>query len=319
MDDLEEDAKELIALGQQIGRVSLDVSNQKISPLALETELSQKPAHLTIVFDPFEVKGGRFKREGTFSLNPWVLSYRYAYDKIKKKVDQIPIAESNVFGSYLQLVGTLEPRLRNQTVAHAANAEESIQHIAKLAKSSTWTVIADRHGVPLNNHKIGDTFCVDVRPEKRRVLTTLAHDLEPFEQALSRELRKTFFDAAKDILTSIVTDLVSLEPEGILGVGSASKEGDRTTKAALGKIVVVRSYRRDHPAGLAVSLDTPEARQWLVAGRVADGGGNRKQADLIGLRESEDGGLILDIVEVKTHDAGVLYRFATRNQRDRLY
>ncbi len=307
LDDLEEDAKELIALGQQIGRVSLDVSSQSISPLALETELAQKPAHLTIVFDPFEVKGGRFKREGTFSLNPWVLSYRYAYDKIRKKVDQIPIADSNVFGSYLQLVGTLEPRLKNQTVAHAANAEESIQHIAKLAQSSTWTVIADRHGVPLNNYKIGDTFCVDVRQEKRRVLTTLAHDLEPFEQALSRELRKTFFDAAKDTLTSIVTDLVSLEPEGILGVGSASKEGDRTTKAALGKIVVVRSYRRDHPAGLAVSLDTPEARQWLVAGRVADGGGNRKQADLIGLRESEDGGLILDIVEVKTHDAGVLY------------
>jgi len=307
LDDLEEDTKELIALGQQIGRVSLDVSNQKIALLALETELSQKPAHLTVIFDPFEVKGGRFKREGTFSLNPWVLSYRYAYDKIKKKVDQIPIADSNIFGSYLQLVGTLEPRLKNQTVAHAANAEESIQHIAKLAKSSTWTVIADRHGVPLNNYKIGDTFCVDVRQERRRVLTTLAHDLEPFEQALSRELRKTFFDAAKDTLTSIVTDLVSLEPEGILGVGSASKEGDRTTKAALGKIVVVRSYRRDHPAGLAVSLDTPEARQWLVAGRVADGGGNRKQADLIGLRESEDGGLILDIVEVKTHDAGVPY------------
>jgi hypothetical protein len=307
LDDLEEEAKELIALGQQIGRVSLDVSNQKISPLALETELSQKPAHLTVVFDPFEVKGGRFKREGTFSLNPWVLSYRYAYDKIKKKVDQIPIADSNVFGSYLQLVGTLEPRLKNQTVAHAANAEESVQHIARLAQSSTWTVVADRHGVPLNNHKIGDTFCVDVRQEKRRVLTTLAHDLEPFEQALSRELRKTFFDAAKNTLTEIVTDLVSLEPEGILGVGSASKEGDRTTKASLGKIVVVRSYRCDHPAGLAVSLDTPEARQWLVAGRVADGGGNRKQADLIGLRESEDGGLILDIVEVKTHDAGVLY------------
>jgi hypothetical protein len=307
LDDLEEDAKELITLGQQIGRVSLDVSSQRISPLALETELAQKPAHLTIVFDPFEVRGGRFKREGTFSLNPWVLSYRYAYDKIKKKVDQIPIADSNIFGSYLQLVGTLEPRLKNQTVAHAANAEESIQHIVKLAKSTTWTVIADRHGVPLNNYKIGETFCVDVRQERRRVLTTLAHDLEPFEQALSRELRKTFFDAAKHTLTSIVTDLVSLEPEGILGVGSASKEGDRTTKAALGKIVVVRSYRHDHPAGLAVSLDTPEARQWLVAGRVADGTGNCKQADLIGLRESEEGGLILDIVEVKTHDSGVLY------------
>lgn len=85
LDDLEEDARELIALGQQIGRVSLDVSNQRISPQALETEINQKPAHLTVVFDPFEVRGGRFKREGTFSLNPWVLSYRYEYDRIQKK------------------------------------------------------------------------------------------------------------------------------------------------------------------------------------------------------------------------------------------
>jgi hypothetical protein len=309
LDDLNEDTKELIALGQQIGRVSLDVSNQKISHQELEREIDQKPSHLTVVFDPFEVRGGRFKREGTFSLNPWVLSYRYEYDRIQKKVNQIPIADSNVFGSYLQLVGTIEPRLKNQTIAHAANAEESIQHLSKLAESSTWLTIADRHGVPLNNFKIGNTLCVDVRQEKRRVLTTLAHDLEPFEQALSRELRKTFFDASKDTLTSIVTDLVALEPEGILGIGSSSKDGDNTTKAALGKIVVVRSYRRDHPAGLAVSLDTPEARQWLVAGRVVDGS-NRKQADLIGLRESEDGGLILDIVEVKTHDAGTLFTVA---------
>jgi hypothetical protein len=302
MDDLEEETRESIVLGQRIGRVSLDVSGEKLTPKKLEEEMRENPAHLTVVFDPFEVRRGMFRREGSFSLNPWVLSYRYEYDRIQKKVTQIPIADANVFGSYLQLVGVVEPRLRNQTVAHAANADEGAGHLTALAEASTWLVIADRHGVPVNSQRVAGTFCVDVRQERQRTLTTLAHDLEPFEQELARELRNTFFNATKATLTSVVTDLVALEPGGILGVGSVAKEGDRTTKAALGKVVVVRSYRRDTPSGLAVSLDTPEARQWLVAGQ-----NSRRQADLIGLRETEDGGLCLDILEVKTHDAGTLF------------
>ena len=294
--------RESIGLGQRIGRVSLDVSGEKLTPKKLEEEMRENPAHLTVVFDPFEVRRGMFRREGSFSLNPWVLSYRYEYDRIQKKVTQIPIADANVFGSYLQLLGVVEPRLRNQTVAHAANADEGAGHLTALAEAGTWLVIADRHGVPVSSQRVAGTFCVDVRQEHQRTLTTLAHDLEPFEQELARELKNTFFNATKETLTSVVTDLVALEPGGILGVGSVAKEGDRTTKAALGKIVVVRSYRRDNPSGLAVSLDTPEARQWLVAGQ-----NSRRQADLIGLRETEDGGLCLDILEVKTHDAGTLF------------
>lgn len=308
LDEIEEDVKEVISLGQHIGRISLDISSEKLSPKELEHELKQKPAHLGIVFDPFEVRRGMFRREGSFSLNPWVLSYRYEYDKIKKQVNQVPIADSNVFGSYLQVVGALEPRLRNQTITHAPNADDSLNLLANLSQYCTWLTIADRYGVAIATNQMPNIYCVDVRQDKGRLLTTLARDLEPFEQALARELRSTFFDAPKQTLTSIVTDLVALEPEGILGVGAASKEGDRTTKAALGKIVVVRSYRLDHPSGLAVSLDTPEARQWLVAGRES-----RVQADLIGLRETDDGNLVLDVIEVKTHDAGTLFSSPDEN------
>lgn len=300
MEELEEETREVIGLGQRLGRVSLGVAGEKVTRKELEEELRNQPAHLTVVFDPFEVKRGMFRREGSFSLNPWVLSYRYEYDRIQKKVTQIPIADANVFGSYMQLVGVVEPRLRNQTVAHAANVEESVNYLANLAEASTWLVVADRHGVTVGSQHIAGTFCVDVRQERQRTLTTLAHDLEPFEQELARELRSTYFNAAKETLTSIVTDLVALEPGGILGIGTSAKEGDRTTKAALGKLVVVRSYRRDNPSGLAVSLDTAEARQWLVAGQ-----SSRRQADLIGLRETEDGGLCLDILEVKTHDTEI--------------
>jgi Helicase HerA, central domain len=302
LDDIDEDIREAINMGQRVGRISLDISSEKLNQKEIEKELQEMPAHLTIIFDPFEVRQGRFRREGALVLNPWVLSYRYEYDKIKKQVNQVPVADSNVFGSYLMLVGTLQPSLRKLTITHAPNAEDKIEHLATLSNHSTWLVVADRHGVPISTSRIDNAYCVDTRQDKGRVLTTLSHDLEPFKQALARELKSTYFDADPPTLTSIVQDLVALEPEGILGIGSASKDGDKTTKAALGKIVVVRSYRHDHPSGLAVSLDTPEARQWLVAGRES-----RKQADLIGLREAEDGNLILDIIEVKTHDAGTLF------------
>jgi len=302
LDDIDEDIRETINMGQRVGRISLDISSEKLTQRDIEKDLQEMPAHLTVIFDPFEVRQGRFRREGALVLNPWVLSYRYEYDKIKKQVNQVPVADSNVFASYLMLVGTLNPSLRKLTITHAPNAEDKIEHLAILSNHSNWLVVADRHGVPISTSRIDKAYCVDTRQDRGRVLTTLSHDLEPFKQALARELKSTYFDADPPTLTSIVQDLVALEPEGVLGIGSASKDGDKTTKAALGKIVVVRSYRHDHPSGLAVSLDTIEARQWLVAGRES-----RKQADLIGLREAEDGNLILDIIEVKTHDAGTLF------------
>ncbi len=56
MDDMEEETRESIGLGQRIGRVSLDVSGEKLTTKKLEEELRANPAHLTVVFDPFEVR-----------------------------------------------------------------------------------------------------------------------------------------------------------------------------------------------------------------------------------------------------------------------
>lgn len=297
LDQLDEETRDILGLGQKLHRITFSVSDQSLTADSLEQELSQNPAHLTVVFDPFEVTCTPFPRQGSYSLNPWVISYRYDYDRILKKVTQTPVADSSIFSSYLQLASAVEPNLKNSIIGHAAVIEASQQHLARLGENSLWLLIADRHHVPITPDKFPHLSRVSVRVENTRTLTLLAKDLSPFERMIGSELRKSHFDVPKTTLEKIVQDLVSLEPAGILTIGLTTSAKDYSAKAALGKLVVVRDYRRKNPAGLAVSLDSSEARQWLVAGKTS-----KKQADLLGLRESEDGTIVLDVLEVKTHD-----------------
>ena len=90
-----------------------------------------------------------------------------------------------------------------------------------------------------------------------------------------------------------------MEPDGILGL--ATSHHDRQVKGSLGKIIAVRWYRMQQPSGLAVSLDTENARRWLVAGHHS-----HEKADLLGLRD-EGETLIIDVREVKAYDEAAPY------------
>ena len=167
----------------------------------------------------------------------------------------------------------------------------------QLAEVSTWTVIADPHRVLVP--RLGDADVIDRRFENARQITTFGRDLSPFVRRLDQQLRKTHFEANPATLEELVRDLVAMEPNGILGLVG----GDKTkhVKGALGKLIAMRWYRRRDPSGLAVSLDTQNAARWLSAG-----GHSNEKADLLGLRE-EGGELIIDVIEVKTHDENVPY------------
>jgi hypothetical protein len=147
--------------------------------------------------------------------------------------------------------------------------------------------------------RLGEAEVLDRRVENARQITTFARDLSPFVRKLDQQLRKTHFVADPVTLEELIRDLVAMEPNGILGLVGGDKS--KHVKGALGKLIAMRWYRRMDPTGLAVSLDTQNARRWLTAG-----GHSNEKADLIGLRE-EGGDLVIDVIEVKTHDENVPY------------
>lgn len=296
-EDLDDQLKDRVRAGQERGLVSLSViPDIKKWPEVIE-EARELPAHLTVVFDPFEVKTTLVARAGMHDLSPWMPCCEYRYNKLKKQITVVPIAEEEVFATYFAIATLVHRDLRQNTATHQPQVASVKSWLDQLAEVSTWTVVADPHRVLVP--RLGDADVIDRRFENARQVTTFGKDLSPFVRRLDQQLRKTHFVADPATLDELVRDLVAMEPNGILGLVG----GDKTkhVKGALGKLIAMRWYRRLDPSGLAVSLDTQNARRWLSAG-----GHSNEKADLLGLRE-EGGELIIDVIEVKAHDESVPY------------
>lgn len=296
-EDLDDQVKDRIRSGQELGLISLSVVPEiKKWPEVIE-EVRQLPAHLTVVFDPFEVKTALVARAGMHDLSPWMPSCEYRYNKLKKQITIVPIAEEEVFATYFQTATLVHRELRQNTATHQPQVTSVKNWLDQLSDVSTWTVVADPHRVLVP--RLGEADVIDRRFEGARQITTFGRDLSPFIRRLDEQLRKTHFVADPATLEELVRDLVAMEPNGILGLVGGDKS--KHVKGALGKLIAMRWYRRLDPSGLAVSLDTQNARRWLSAG-----GHSNEKADLLGLRE-EGGELIIDVLEVKTHDENVPY------------
>ena len=294
MDDL---LKDRIRRGQEKGLITLSVHADAKKWPDVIAEASDLPAHLTVVFDPFEVRTALVSRAALHDLSPWMPTCEYRYNKLKKQIMVVPVSEEYIFATYFAAATLVHGELRASTATHQPQVPVVKAWLDRLASTSTWTVVADPHRVLLP--RLGDSEVIDRRTERARQITTFGSDLSPFVRRMDDQLRKTHFVAEPPTLEQLIRDLVAMEPNGILGLVG----GDKTKhiKGALGKLIAMRWYRRLDPSGLAVSLDTQNARRWLSAG-----GHSNVQADLLGLRD-EAGELVIDVIEVKAHDETVPY------------
>lgn len=295
--DLDETVREQLRRGEERGLASLSVAPEIMSADDLKRELREEPAHLAVIFDPFEVRSTPVARAGVHDLSPWMPTCEYRFNRIRKEIQIVPVAEEHVFGGYLAAAALLHTALQRKTPAYIPQVRDVKENLDAIAEHATWTVLADPHRVPLP--RLGSAEVIDRRIDRSRQLTTFAHDLSPFVARLDEQLRRTHFLASTETLERLARDLVAMEPNGILGLASSSH--DKQVKGSLGKLIAMRWYRLQQPSGLSVSLDTPTAARWLVAGHHS-----REKADLLGLRE-DDGGLVIDVIEVKAHDEVIPY------------
>ena len=278
----------------------MSVAPETMSADELRRELADEPVHLAVIFDPFEVRSTAVARAGVHDLSPWMPTCEYRFNRIRKEIQVVPVAEEHVFGGYLSAAALLHAALQRKTPAYIPQVRDVKEHLDTIAAHATWTVLADPHRVPLP--RLGTAEVIDRRIDRGRQLTTFAHDLTPFIGRLDEQLRRTHFLASTETLKQLARDLVAMEPNGILGL--ASSNHDRQVKGLLGKLIAIRWYRLRQPSGLSVSLDTPNAARWLVAGHHS-----KEKADLLGLREENDE-LVIDVIEVKAHDEALPYSVA---------
>lgn len=297
LEDMDDQLRERVRQGQEKGLITLSVRSEVRKWPDLIAEMAELPAHLTIVFDPFEVRTSLVSRAALHDLSPWMPTCEYRYNRLKKQIMIVPVAEEYIFATYFSTATLVHGELRANTATHQPQVAQIKGWLDQLAKASTWTVIADPHRVMLP--RLGESEVIDRRIERARQITTFGADLSPFIRRLDQQLRKTHFVAQAPTLEQLIHDLVAMEPNGILGLVGGDKS--KHIKGALGKLIAMRWYRRLDPSGLAVSLDTQNASRWLSAG-----GHSNEKADLLGLRD-EGGEVVIDVIEVKTHDEAIPY------------
>lgn len=297
LENMEDQLKERIKQGQEKGLLTLSVQSEAKRWSDLVSEMGNLPAHLTVVFDPFEVRTSLVSRAALHDLSPWMPTCEYRYNKLKKQIMIVPVAEEYIFATYFATATLVHGELRSNTATHQPQVTQVKSSLDDIARNSIWTLVADPHRVMLP--RLGDSEVIDRRSERSRQITTFGADLSPFVRQLDQQLRKTHFVAKPTTLEQLIHDLVAMEPNGILGLVGGEKT--KHVKGALGKLIAMRWYRRLDPSGLAVSLDTQNASRWLSAG-----GHSNEKADLLGLRD-EHGELIIDVIEVKTHDEAIPY------------
>lgn len=297
LEDMDDQLKERIRQGQEKELITLSVQSESRKWPDVIAEMTNLPAHLTIVFDPFEVRTSLVSRAALHDLSPWMPTCEYRYNKLKKQIMVVPVAEEYIFATYFAAATLVHGELRANTATHQPQVAQVKGWLDQVAQMSTWTVVADPHRVMLP--RLGESEVIDRRTERARQITTFGSDLSPFVRRLDQQLRRTHFVAQATTLEQLIRDLVAMEPNGILGLVGGDKS--KHVKGALGKLIAMRWYRRLDPSGLAVSLDTQNASRWLSAG-----GHSNEKADLLGLRD-EGGELVIDVIEVKTHDEAIPY------------
>jgi hypothetical protein len=112
----------------------------------------------------------------------------YRYNKLKKQITIVPVAEEEVFATYFATATLVHRDLRQNTATHQPQVASVKNWLDQLSEVSTWTVIADPHRVLIP--RLGDADVIDRRFENARQITTFGRDLSPFVRRLDQQLRK---------------------------------------------------------------------------------------------------------------------------------
>ncbi|KYH30632.1 FtsK/SpoIIIE domain-containing protein [Neomoorella mulderi] len=263
--------------------------------------LKAKPVHVAMFFDQSRYHIGHAPRARQLLVSPLVITYQYEYSDSFKRGIIAPSseAEDGLFADWHFLIqrAALLPAGQQLRLQYDQGVDlEPINNLLAIG-ATRWLVVADRlltpyapkGAIPLGERRYGQREIAVWARANSRVVDQLVdllrrYNLLPNVETVA-DLVHRFGHIASDGLLSLP------------GSGGDARTREKREKAFLGTVLAAAWYTSKYPGALIASLDSNLARLWLK-GRL----GGDKRADLIGLRVEGDQRLIVEPIEVKTHD-----------------
>jgi hypothetical protein len=281
------------------GQVSLNLYTSNSLGEVVQ-QMAARPVHITDSFDQSTYDLTKSSRHRHLVVSPLVITYRYTFDEVLKKGSIAPSsdADSGLFADYHSLVNMAIDLQEDQSFHVQIGSGADVGALNGLLRSAStrWLAVADRtllgysplEAVPLVEQLQGRrevavwTHATSRSVSQFAVMLRERYNLLPDEDHLVRLMQQFGHIAAGGLFSAVRANNLT------------ASQRDRQRKGLVGTVLAAHWYTAQHPGALIASLDSGLARQWLAL-QIA----SRERADLIGLRQDEQGNLVIDIIEVK--------------------
>lgn len=262
--------------------------------------LTERPVHIVYSFDQSSYDLTKSGRHRHLVVSPLVITYEYTFDEAYKKGSIAPSsdAESGLFADYHTLVNQAIDLQEDQSfqVQIGSGADVGALNRVLHGECAQWLAVADR--TLLGYAPLAAVPLVE-QLQGRREVAVWAHATSRSVSQFAAMLRERYnLLPDGNYLVHLMQQFGHIAAGGLFSAVRANnlnaQQRDRQRKGLVGTVLAAHWYRSQYPGALIASLDSGLARQWLALQAPS-----RERADLIGLRQDEQGNLIIDIIEVK--------------------
>lgn len=259
--------------------------------------LTTNPKHFILLNDRSEFYLQEFDRDSNTNIHPLYVPKEFQYDSFEDEISISPSKEGILFSEYQNLINQLYSQ--RQTIHNAEVHELNIprETVEQLLESSVWVCLS---APTMNTNPFWNENLISQERRGVRDYAIYSGDIDHFRRTLRRIINEYRIAPDDADLEDMAERIANVQQSGLLRLITQETLGDqqsRNTKGILGSIIAVQwlQEKLEEPK-LIFSIDDPVTREWLNFDN------NGRRADFLTVQLNDDGGLILDIVEVKALD-----------------
>lgn len=271
------------------------VTTEHNSYEAYANDLDGEPKHFILINDQSDFSIQTFERDADTTIHPLYVPKEFDYDLLEDKINISPSKEGILFSEYQDLINQLYNQ--RQAIHNAEVNELNVEKgtIDKLLDTGIWVSISSP---PMNGNPFWKDNLISRERRGERDFATYSEDIDYFRRVLRRVINEYRLAPDDTDLEEIAERIADLQQSGLLRLITQETLGggkSRNTKGLLGSIIAVQWLQQTlADPKLIFSIDNPRTREWLNLGA------SDSRADILTVQFDDDGGLILDIIEIKT-------------------
>lgn len=258
-------------------------------------DLESDPQHFILINDQSNFSIQTFERDAETTIHPLYVPKEFDYDLLEDKINISPSKEGVLFSEYQDLINQLYNQRQAIHNAEVNDLNVEKETIDELLDSVIWVSISSP---PMNGNPFWKDNLISRERRGERDFATYSEDIDYFRRILRRIINEYRLAPDDTDLEEIAERIADLQQSGLLRLITRETLGSgksRNTKGLLGSIIAVQWLQQTlADPKLIFSIDNPRTREWLNLGD------SESRADILTVQFDDDGGLILDIIEIKT-------------------